>query len=101
MLRLLQGFAAQVVVAVTLQIVFSAMVYAPTAAYLTELFPSRIRYTGLSVSYHLGAGVFGVFMPLIALSLCAHRPQAVPVPRLHRSRKAKARKAMSIVIRSS
>ncbi|MEU1513856.1 MFS transporter [Streptomyces sp. NPDC005811] len=60
---------AQVVVAVTLQIVFSAMVYAPTAAYLTELYPPRIRYTGLSVSYHLGAGVFGGFMPLIALSL--------------------------------
>ncbi|WEH19908.1 MFS transporter [Streptomyces sp. VNUA24] len=60
---------AQVVVAVTLQIVFSAMVYAATAAYLTELYPPRIRYTGLSVSYHLGAGVFGGFMPLIALSL--------------------------------
>ena len=60
---------AQVVVAVTLQIVFSSMVYAPTAAYLTELFPPRIRYTGLSVSYHLGTGVFGGFMPLIALSL--------------------------------
>ncbi|MEU1301577.1 MFS transporter [Streptomyces shenzhenensis] len=62
---------AQVVMAVTLQIVFSAMVYAPTAAYLTELFPPRIRYTGLSVSYHLGTGVFGGFMPLIALSLTA------------------------------
>ncbi|WP_046732076.1 MFS transporter [Streptomyces humi] len=62
---------AQVIVAVTLQIVFSAMVYAPTAAYLTELFPPRIRYTGLSVSYHLGAGVFGGFMPLVALSLTA------------------------------
>ncbi|MFK0280905.1 MFS transporter [Streptomyces sp. NPDC090499] len=59
----------QVVVAISLQIVFSAMVYAPTAAYLTELFPPRIRYTGLSVSYHLGTGVFGGFMPLIALSL--------------------------------
>ncbi|NEB03356.1 MFS transporter [Streptomyces sp. SID13726] len=63
------GSWAQVVIAVTLQIVFSAMVYAPTAAYLTELFPPRIRYTGLSVSYHLGAGVFGGFVPLIALSL--------------------------------
>lgn len=65
------GSWAQVVLAVTLQIVFSAMVYAPTAAYLTELFPPRIRYTGLSVSYHLGAGVFGGFVPLIALSLTA------------------------------
>ncbi|MGW1365253.1 hypothetical protein ACWCQP_48930 [Streptomyces chartreusis] len=47
------------------------MVYAPTAAYLTELFPPRVRYTGLSVSYHRGTGVIGGFMPLIALSLTA------------------------------
>lgn len=64
-----RGSWAEVVAAVALQIVFSAMVYAPAAAYLTELFPPRIRYTGLSVSYHLGTGVFGGFMPLIALSL--------------------------------
>ncbi|MFI6062630.1 MFS transporter [Streptomyces sp. NPDC051286] len=59
----------QVVVAVLLQIVFSAMVYGPMAAYMTELFPPRIRFTGLSVSYHLGTGVFGGFTPLLALSL--------------------------------
>jgi hypothetical protein len=40
-------------------------------AYLTELFPPQIRYTGLSVSYHIGTGVFGGFTPLIALSLTA------------------------------
>lgn len=60
---------AQVVIAVLLQIVFSEMIYGPMAAYLTELFPPQIRYTGLSISYHLGAGLFGGFTLLIALSL--------------------------------
>ena len=59
----------QIVLAVLVQLVFTAMVYGPTGAYLTELFPPQIRYTGLSVSYHVGTGVFGGFTPLIALSL--------------------------------
>jgi MFS family permease len=63
------GGYAQIVIAVLLQIIFTAMVYGPTAAFLVELFPPQIRYTGLSVSYHLGTGVFGGFTPLIALSL--------------------------------
>lgn len=44
------------------------MIYGPTAAFLVEIFPAQIRYTGVSLSYHLGTGVFGGFTPLIALS---------------------------------
>jgi MFS family permease len=63
------GGYVQIVLAVLVQLVLTAMVYGPTGAYLTELFPPQIRYTGLSVSYHVGTGVFGGFTPLIALSL--------------------------------
>lgn len=63
------GGYVQIVLAVLVQLVLTAMVYGPTGAYLTELFPPQIRYTGLSVSYHMGTGVFGGFTPLIALSL--------------------------------
>jgi MFS family permease len=63
------GSNVQIVLAVLVQLVFTAMVYGPTGAYLTELFPPQIRYTGLSVSYHIGTGVFGGFTPLIALSV--------------------------------
>ena len=41
------------------------------AAYLVEAFPARIRYTSLSLPYHLGNGVFGGMLPLIGLSICA------------------------------
>ncbi len=43
------------------------MVYAPIAAFLVEFFPARIRYTCLSVPYHLGNGEFGGFTPVIAV----------------------------------
>jgi hypothetical protein len=43
------------------------MVYGPIAAYLVEAFPARIRYTSLSLPYHIGNGVFGGLMPLIGL----------------------------------
>ena len=63
------GSHVQIVLAVLVQLVFTAMIYGPTGAFLTELFPPQIRYTGLSVSYHIGTGVFGGFTPLIALSM--------------------------------
>ncbi|HSI03907.1 MAG TPA: MFS transporter, partial [Myxococcota bacterium] len=47
------------------------MVYGPIAAFLVELFPTRIRYTSMSLPYHIGNGVFGGFMPLIAASMTA------------------------------
>ncbi|HEY2470628.1 MAG TPA: MFS transporter [Terracidiphilus sp.] len=56
---------------VWLQNVFSAMVYGPIAAYLVEAFPARIRYTSVSLPYHLGNGVFGGLLPVIGVSLCA------------------------------
>ena len=43
------------------------MVYGPIAAYLVEAFPARIRYTALSLPYHIGNGVFGGMLPLIGL----------------------------------
>ncbi len=52
-------------------ILYVTMVYGPIAAYLCELFPTRIRYTGLSVPYHFGNGWFGGFLPLIGTSMAA------------------------------
>lgn len=54
-----------------LQLVFVTMVYGPIAAYLAEAFPARIRYTALSLPYHIGNGVFGGLLPLIGLSIVA------------------------------
>ncbi len=50
-------------------VLFVTMVYGPIAAYLVELFPTSVRYTSLSVPYHIGNGVFGGFVPLIATSI--------------------------------
>jgi hypothetical protein len=47
------------------------MVYGPIAAFLVEFFPARIRYTSLSIPYHIGNGWFGGFLPLIAAGLLA------------------------------
>jgi Sugar (and other) transporter len=47
------------------------MVYAPLAAALVELFPTRIRYTGMSLPYHIGNGWFGGFLPPVAVALVA------------------------------
>ena len=49
----------------------SAMNYGPVAALLTEMFPPRIRYSSMSIPYHLGAGFFGGFLPLIAAYIVA------------------------------
>ncbi len=51
------------------QLVFVTMAYGPIAAFLVELFPANIRYTSLSLPYHIGNGVFGGLTPLIAESL--------------------------------
>jgi MFS family permease len=56
---------------VFLQVVFVTMVYGPIAAYLVEAFPAKIRYTALSLPYHIGNGVFGGLLPLIGLSIVA------------------------------
>src|SRR5215831_11246979 len=53
------------------QVIFVCMVYGPIAAYLVEAFPAKIRYTSLSLPYHIGNGVFGGLLPLIGLTSCA------------------------------
>lgn len=54
---------------VIIQVLFVTMVYGPIAAFLVELFPTRIRYTSMSLPYHIGNGVFGGLTPFIATSL--------------------------------
>lgn len=51
------------------QLLFVTMAYGPIAAFLVELFPAKIRYTSMSLPYHIGNGVFGGLTPLIAQSL--------------------------------
>jgi hypothetical protein len=45
------------------------MVYGPIAAFLVEMFPTKIRYTSMSLPYHIGNGVFGGLVPFIGLLL--------------------------------
>jgi hypothetical protein len=47
------------------------MVYGPIAAWLVELFPTRIRYTSMSLPYHLGNGWFGGFLPVTSFAIVA------------------------------
>ena len=47
------------------QVFFVTLVYGPIAAFLVEMFPTRIRYTSMSLPYHIGNGVFGGLVPLI------------------------------------
>ena len=59
----------QVIALLFVLLVYSAMVYGPIAAFLVELFPTNIRYTSMSLPYHIGNGWFGGFLPLIAASI--------------------------------
>jgi MFS family permease len=52
-------------------VIYVTMVYGPIAAFLVELFPTRIRYTSMSLPYHIGNGWFGGLLPLVATSLVA------------------------------
>jgi MFS family permease len=54
-----------------LQVLYVTLVYGPIAAYLIEAFPAKIRYTSVSLPYHIGNGVFGGLLPLIGLSSVA------------------------------
>ena len=60
-----------VIALMTLMMIYVCMVYGPMAALLVDLFPARIRYTSLSLSYHLGNGWFGGILPLVATSIVA------------------------------
>jgi MFS family permease len=52
-------------------VVYVTMVYGPIAAWLVELFPTRIRYTGMSLPYHIGNGWFGGFLPATVFAIVA------------------------------
>ncbi len=54
---------------VWVQVLFVTMVYGPIAAFLVEMFPTKIRYTSMSLPYHIGNGVFGGLMPTVAVYL--------------------------------
>ncbi|MCC6228931.1 MAG: MFS transporter [Phycisphaerales bacterium] len=56
---------------VFVQVLYVTMVYGPIAAFLVELFPTRIRYTSMSLPYHIGNGVFGGLVPFIATWLAS------------------------------
>jgi len=62
---------AMLVFLVFIQVIYVCMIYGPIAAYLVEAFPAKIRYTSLSLPYHIGNGVFGGLLPLIGLWTCA------------------------------
>jgi MFS family permease len=61
--------AWKLILLVFIQVFFVTMVYGPIAAYLVEAFPAKIRYTSLSLPYHIGNGVFGGLLPVIGLSV--------------------------------
>lgn len=57
------------VLLIFIQVIFVTMVYGPIAAFLVELFPTRIRYTSMSLPYHIGNGVFGGLLPTVSTLL--------------------------------
>jgi MFS family permease len=60
-----------IVVILSILVIYVTMVYGPIAAMLVELFPTRIRYTSMSLPYHIGNGWFGGLMPTIAFAMVA------------------------------
>jgi len=54
-----------------IMVIYVTMVYGPIAAFLVELFPTRIRYTSMSLPYHIGNGWFGGLLPLLATAMVA------------------------------
>jgi MFS family permease len=59
------------VILLTILVVYVTLVYGPIAAWLVELFPARIRYSGLSLPYHIGNGWFGGFLPATVFAIVA------------------------------
>jgi MFS family permease len=60
-----------IVAILTIMVIYVTMVYGPIAAMLVEFFPTRIRYTSMSLPYHIGNGWFGGFLPAISFSIVA------------------------------
>ena len=68
-LKKVNWFVAELILVIFL--VYVTMVYGPIAAFLVELFPTNIRYTSMSLPYHIGNGWFGGMLPLLATALVA------------------------------
>ena len=64
-------FILAVIGILTILVIYVTMVYGPIAAALVELFPTRIRYSGLSLPYHIGNGWFGGMLPSAAFAIAA------------------------------
>jgi len=67
-------FSAQsltIIAILTVLVIYVTMVYGPIAAALVELFPTRIRYTGMSLPYHIGNGWFGGLLPATSFAMVA------------------------------
>ena len=60
-----------IIVILTIMVIYVTMVYGPIAAMLVEFFPTKIRYTSMSLPYHIGNGWFGGFLPAISFSIVA------------------------------
>ena len=60
-----------IILILTIMVLYVTMVYGPIAAMLVEFFPTRIRYTSMSLPYHIGNGWFGGFLPAISFSIVA------------------------------
>ncbi|HWK57768.1 MAG TPA: MFS transporter [Parapedobacter sp.] len=65
------GVFASLVLLVFVLVLYVTMVYGPIAAFLVEMFPVRIRYTSMSLPYHIGNGIFGGLLPAVATYLVA------------------------------
>ena len=76
---LASGSDALIILAIVLGLLFHAAMYAPQAAFITELFPTRIRYSGVSIAYQLTAIFAGSLAPIIALWLYKDLGSSVPV----------------------
>ncbi len=68
-IELPSGNILVIAIIIFIQLLFVCMAYGPIAAFLVELFPPKLRYTSLSLPYHIGNGVFGGLTPLIAESM--------------------------------
>ena len=62
---------ARILLAIVVMGILSGMTFGPVAALLTELFPARIRYSSMSIPYHIGTGYFGGFLPFISQYIVA------------------------------
>src|SRR3546814_6881475 len=71
--------SAAIVAAIVIALVLHGAMYGPQAAFIAELFPTRIRYSGVSIAYQLTSIVAGSLAPIIALALYREYESALPV----------------------